>query len=544
MKTRRLLIGFGLLLLLLLGLISLNIYRGFYLGKRIDVTALKRNDHALFAGQKRTDGSIDYLEAVERLRQNSIPPEENFAVALLSFCSGDWELSEDQRQWYANRLHVTPDASQRIPGFKDLARQLNDNFTNLLVLIDSADVAFFREQGPDQQLARKLLRIVDPSLDRLLQELDRRPYYYVPFKTWENNGLLLSIGVPLSADSREYVRWLMARSSLRIATGSHQKAWSDIRAVYQLANRLSQQPLLINQSIGQWAQHKADAQLMLLLHQPGMELSVLETIQSDLQALPLLANWKEAINLTERATMLDLLDRASFHDLPDDIGDYEPDNLPTNLTLRQVPWGWVSTTHLANEWNQHLDDIVKLADKNTWPEVEAEAARLDAIFQFAPSPSWENGLLKSLVGITPRQEATSMARELAFSHSPMSQLLGRNSHCISHWPAKRFRMLSQRRMLRMFLAIRVYESRQGSWPTEAYLWQPQVDPEVLINPFTRKPFVCELRVDETTGQPAWHILPDDPSPINTYGWSLTPTLHPAKSAATQPGTASEPEATD
>lgn len=485
MKFKKILMIFGLILLVIFLLVCLSTYRGFTGGKRIDVTRLQRSDHPLFAGDKREDNSIDYVAAIERVTQQNVTTENNFGVAIFELAPNDSELSPETRRRYRDKLEFNEESEFRFHTIDQLLRENNSTMDRnaFAQLIASTTVESFVNDDPDDPIEKTLratIAIETPSLDRLVLELDRRPEYYVPLIGLEGNTTLIMILLPHAQHQRQFARWLVLRSNQNLADGNMVAAWKDIRAMYQLGNRVSRGFTLVEYLVGVAVVGMANGQMERLLNLPGVSPELLEEIAQELPAVAQLPPWTQSFDLGERAMMLNFYDEMVEGRLESmDFG-----NGTGTPSGKGMPMGWVDSVQLGDDWNQMVDRIIAAAEKGN-PECQEEFAKIESELAAMRVQGADIGWLvgKAMLGARPKKEATKIAETMLF---------GLLTPAVKQVHDASVRIEAQLNLVQLAIASRRYEIQHQQLPSNLQSLSSFVEPNVMIDPFSESELVLEI----------------------------------------------------
>lgn len=484
MKTRRLLIGFGLLLLLILGLVGLNIYRGFHSGKRIDVTALTHRDHPLFSGPKRTDGSIDYVASLDRLYGADVIEAQNFAVAMLELepNSEDWNAST--RQQHADKIAFDEDHPKRLLSYQQIAKQLRIEPDKFAMLRDGSENY---PTGSARVPLESAFDLIEGSLDECLLQLDRRPDYFLPSTVDTAHQTLVANDLSHFQGFREFARWLDARSNRSLANGQLDAAWRDIREIFQLANRLSQGSKGVEFILATHSHARGCEQLCRLLNHANISEDLLRKIRLEQTQVGVLNSFARSVNLRCRAELLDLIDHNANQLIREEervLWSTFGQGGMSLLEFHQLPWGWVNSNQMANDWNRVIDDLLEFEELQTLEQAMPAVNRILATMEH--NTAWETLIGKVSIGMPPRTEVTGMAENLAATR------LVPDIFPIRDFYENDFRYRAHCRLIRLLLSARLLELQTGQLPDSLSELESMVAEEDFWDPRTGRPFHLEI----------------------------------------------------
>ena len=282
------LFALGVCLLLLMFLLGLALSpRGGAAGGqgRPAITISKETTH--LTEPLRPDGYVDYLAAINAEQSAGVTPENNAAVDLV-YATGPGTISPSIRREYFRRLGVAPPPEQG-----DYLRPLKDFETigQPAAAAEGGEDAVETEaaegsdaEGSDAESGDESLEIAPaetPKRPNLSEEqavamqrpwtpeefprlaawltanqipLERieqattKPRWYTPFVS--TDGLLMSVLLPQTQDSREAARLLVTQAMLRLGQGDPEGAWQDLLACHRLGRLVGQGPTMVERLAG------------------------------------------------------------------------------------------------------------------------------------------------------------------------------------------------------------------------------------------------------------------------------------------------------
>ncbi len=484
-------IGLGLCCLLLLFLLGLLLAPQGSRGGRPVITI--SHETTRLTEPLRPDGYVDYLGAVNAELSKDVTPENNAAVELL-YAMGPGSIGGPIRREYFQRLGIAipPEQGAYVRPLKDFesigqpppaAAAPSENSADEAVAeatedADIADEEVYELAPPDEP---KPPSVMDEQLQALErpwtpEELPRiaawlaaneiplqhiraaaeRPRWYTPMVS--SDGLLMTVLLPQTQDSREAARLLLARAMLRLGQGDAEAAWQDLLACHRLGRLVGQGPTMVERLVGYALDNMAgEGDRALALH-GKLPAARLVEMQAELAKLPPIPPMAESIDRFERYSFLATTTTAAREGplVVQQLLDQPSGN--DNLLVRSLS----GLAHSATDWdvplrmgNECFDRMVAAARE---PNPQVRAA------QFA-------ALERDLKGARDEVVAAPELTDLFHPREEMGQRMGRLL-VASFLPGVEGALNAEQRgaalisLTRLALSLAAYRADHGAYPEQ------------------------------------------------------------------------------
>lgn len=277
------------------------------LAERIDLAP--GPDTTVFDGPLRTDGTVDYIAALNNAMSEGVTLENNAFVELwLTYEVQDQEEGEDTIAILL-QLDGLPEGPvyigwDRFLESEELGRGAQTDLMFELAL-----------EGPfasdDLPLVAAWLDRNGPALARVMSAVDR-PRFYAPWTTGpdDETGMVVAVMLPHLGQYRDYARALVIETFHAIGEGRYDHAAASLLATRRLAAHIASEPTLISNLVARSIESLSTQALEAALSHGGF---------SDAQLRRLAEGWTpqlgglsmaQAVDLGERVFMLDMLQQA------------------------------------------------------------------------------------------------------------------------------------------------------------------------------------------------------------------------------------------
>ncbi|MBN2581058.1 MAG: tetratricopeptide repeat protein [Pirellulales bacterium] len=270
-------------------------------------------------GPLRKDGTVDYVEALDRLSRQGVTPENNAAVPFWK-AMGPAEILPQYREEYFRRI-----------GMPSLPEQ-GDYYVNLKEFLTSRKHEFnpnFSEAMREIKADANFDALLEPALKRpwskqeyprlaawlaanekplaLIAEASRRPRRYDPLIGGKKTPLMI-VPFPATAVFSEPgnpAQALVARAMLRLGDGKVDLAWEDSLTCHRLARLVGQGSALIDALTAYRLDEQACQSDIILLEHAPLTSARIAKLRQDIERLPPLTKFADVIDSAERFTYLD-----------------------------------------------------------------------------------------------------------------------------------------------------------------------------------------------------------------------------------------------
>ena len=405
----------------------------------------------------RADGTVDYLEAVNRLFSKGVTPENNACVLLYQAMGPSPEGGKGQPDAFFRRMGVEP-----IPAdgkyFQTLhtwARaQPKDN--NALNDMESktGERPWTKAEFP---LVAEWLKQNEVPL-RTIELATERPMYFSPLvgTDAEPDGALIFVLLPGVQKSRELARTLASRAMWELAEGSQVDAWRDLMTMHRLGRLVGQGPTLIEYLVGVSIESIAIRGELLFLSETRPSAKMLAMYHKQLGRLPPRASVADKLDYCERVMFLDCAYRMGrgqmkLHAIVNGAegGDGTlVEKLADGAIMQSVDWDVVLKS--ANKWYDRLAATLRKPD---YRERNAEVKQFNEDVKKLVEKSRGPQALLSLLGGKPAISQT-MSDALIALLLPAVQQVG----------IAEGRAIQKMRNLELAFALESYRADHGSYP--------------------------------------------------------------------------------
>jgi hypothetical protein len=235
----------------------------------------------------RTDGTVDYLAALNGRLSQGVTPENNAAVAFWR-AVGPKDIDQKVRKQYFALLGIPelPEEGDYLVPLDTFAPPFPyDAPEEKQPSYDLQKCCEKPWTKTDYPLIAEFLKKNAKHLDAIIEGV-KRPRAYWPLVAKDDDSLAnheLNIGL---AEVRNVARHLAARSMLKLGEGDLPGAWQDILAVERLGRHVGAKPLLIDQLVGITIIGIANQKALLLSQSPKLDAATARQYHKQLLDLP------------------------------------------------------------------------------------------------------------------------------------------------------------------------------------------------------------------------------------------------------------------
>ncbi|MFO0899922.1 MAG: hypothetical protein U0836_21025 [Pirellulales bacterium] len=500
-------IGLGLVCLLLLFLLGLLLAPQGSRGGRPVITISPETTR--LTEPLRPDGYVDYLGAVNAELSQGVTPENNAAVELL-YAMGPGSIGSSIRREYFQRLGIAipPEQGAYVRPLKDFetigqppppTEEPSENSADEAVAeatedADIADEEVYELAPPDEpkrpsltdeQTLAQQRPWTPEELPRIaawltaneiplahIRAATERPRWYTPMVSAD--GLLMTVLLPQTQDSREAARLLLARAMLRLGEGDAEAAWQDLLACHRLGRLVGQGPTMVERLVGYALDNLAgEGDRALALH-GKLPAARLVEMQAELAKLPPIAPMADSADAFERYSFLSTTAMAA-RDGPlivQQLLDQPSGN--DNLLVRSLG----GLAHTATDWdvplrmgNEYFDRLVAAARE---PNPQTRAVQLAEL---------ESDLRGARDGVVAAPELT----DLFHPREEMGQRMGRLL-VASFLPGVEGALNAEQRgaalisLTRLAMSLAAYHADHGAYPEQLGELAPKYIDSVPTDP--------------------------------------------------------------
>ncbi|MCC9606627.1 hypothetical protein LOC68_16915 [Blastopirellula sp. JC732] len=434
----------------------------------------------------RSDGLVDYPQAILNMQGKNVSPEENAAIPFLQ-ATWPCELSPEHQPLVCDELQMP---MPPVDGMKSL---YNEQLRSL-VGEQLGKMAPQTGTAPPQPLAqpevheiisaahntpwtRDQLPAVADWLDEQqphfakLHEMNDRPKFYLPSPSLldHKNDYLFASLLPTVQHQRDAARSLSVRAMLAIGENRPYDAWEDIKTSFRLSNCYSQPGFLIELLVCNAIRGMAIQQLMVLLSSEECDAALLDEIEKYLAGLQPYDEMAPSIDTMERIAGLDAAIAFSTHkvDAQEMLGG---GNDAAVGTLTYAPFDRNAMLARLNVW---YDRIAATAEIDDLEERQKAMEQLEIDLQAETQGAVTAGnIAGAIFNQTARGEL--IAQVLA------GLLLPAVTQAV--WAEERLNL--QMQMTRVAVALEKYKLEKGDYPDTLAPLENRIDPALLKDPYS------------------------------------------------------------
>ena len=383
------------------------------------------------------------------------------------------------RRWLKDQAGLTADSFDEIPAGQLSVEEYEALKRKYLAIDDFLSTTSFNRPWTAQQVPPMATWVEENNefLD-LLVEAGEKPKFYNPSPTLltEPEGTLFAVLLPGVNSVRTAVRGLIARSMLHVGEGDYEAAWTDIRAVYKLADKLDwEYATLVEVLVQVSCQGMADSALLELLAAPDVPAPLVEQITAEMAARPKIEAMARSMDNMERMVGVDAAigiaqDMTSFGNLEALTANGPSPRKTFTAQSRIFDWNLILTN--LNQWYD------RFAAASAEPDWTKRAAMMDQIEK--DLSAWSPGASTIAAAIVSRR-----ARSEARGNVLVAMLV----------PAVTKAMLAEDRinvmqdLMTLSAALAVYRVQQGEYPESLDALAPGILQALPVDLYHGQPYV-------------------------------------------------------
>lgn len=472
-------------------------------------------------GPLKEDGSVDYLEAMNRLASEGVTPQNNAAVLIFQALGpnlGEEEFSNKFRKKFFKRLgiEIPPEKGDYLVSIHEIEVKKNeleqfqkeadpdgDGFDEDYNEIDDEygveEIQYKAEEraaaGPwtkkELPLAARWIEANKKPLALISQGV-LRDRCYMPLVSKDSDATLVGTIPSYFMGTRKVARLLMARAMMHLGEGDVEAAWQDLMDCHRYARHIARNPMIITMLIGQSFEGIALDGGQLLAQSGRLSSAQAIQICRDLEALPPMPRMVDALDQGERYFFLDAV--ALLSKGPEEIMGL----LSPTASFGLPPKKMNPAKNLAIELGYSLIDWnepFKMGNK--WYDKMVGVGRQPTVRQRTVAIGQLNQELKEWVKRTP--DYTKLSLRFAFGIAPGNAighelgkvLIGMLVPSMSGFILTQDRDEMELDLTRVTLALAAYRKDHGKFPNSLGLLKGKYLGEVPQDRFVEKPLVYE-----------------------------------------------------
>lgn len=414
-------------------------------------------------GPLKSDGSVDYVAALNARQRQRVTNDENAAIVLTAVLADVIEPADARRSVWRDWGVDPPADVPRLEGFGQFARRRaeQDLLPHDAFAGEPEETADFSKamEGPwtaeQSPLLAEWLEANQRPLDVAREAVFQRHGWYVP----QVGGSLLEQPFELLKIHETLARSWLVRANASVAGGDYDSAISDTIAAYRLSRLVAQGPAILDRLVAMAIDARAWQQCSILLQQPDrLSPGQWQRFGQQLKQLPPVPPLADVLDVGERWSALECLgsvmfagdgDGRLFGDVPLHVRRGRVDGDAAARMINDWYDQYVLLLRAAAEPRDELADVADLAELDDRFEAMAYSGqRMVRVVRFAGPllPAGARGRLRGeLVG--------SMITYVTASPAMVSILSGHD----------RVR-LARLDLVRVAVGLAEYRLRHGGYP--------------------------------------------------------------------------------
>ena len=428
----------------------------------------------------RADGTIDYLEAVNRRFGKDVTPENNACVGLYQ-AMGPSPEGKRQPDSFFRKMGVEPLPDEGTY-YRDLGKWVKDrpdapNDVNTVYDMQSksGERPWTKAEFP---LIAGWLKDNEVPLRTVTQATERTMYFSPLVGTdAQPDAPLIAVLLPGVQKSREFARALSSRAMWELAEGSQVEAWRDLITTHRLGRLVGQGPTLIEYLVGVAIESIAIRGELQFLSETKPSAKMLAMYRKQLDKLPPRASVADKLDYCERVMFLDCAFRMAGGQMRlqeiagDGGGSSLIEKLAEGAIMQSVDWDVALKS--ANKWYDRLAATLRKPD---YRERTADVKQFNEDLKKLVEKSRGPGALLALLGGKPAITQT-MSDVLISLLLPAVQQVG----------VAEGRAIQKMRNLELAFALEACRAERGSYPDSLELLAPKHIAEIPNDLFSGQP---------------------------------------------------------
>lgn len=348
---------------------------------RLDITISKATTY--FTKPVRRDGTVDYLEALNRHYSTGVTASNNAVVPILR-AFGPRDIPKGLRAEVFRRLGMRPlPAEGKYYAIPDFGRGPRGKSAKKRWLSQFERASGRPWKNKECPLIAKWLQSQSEVM-KLIEKAARRPAIYLPIATSEPTRLVvngLDLRLPFFQHVRASARIFAIRANLHIANGKVDAARRDLMTIHLLARILDRDGFLISPLVAYAVDQVASSGDWELAKSGKLTAKQAIDYRKNLDRIGPLNSLSSTLDVGERCYALDnilFFVRAAARSVNElkALDEYLPRKLPQTLKGRFEAYFDIDT--MLKLVNQRFDEFVKVAAINDPFRRRTEAAELKA----------------------------------------------------------------------------------------------------------------------------------------------------------------------
>lgn len=420
----------------------------------------------------RDDGTVNYLEAVNRIFSKDVTPENNACVLLYHAMGPRPEGGKGQPAAFFRRMGIEPIPDEG-PYYQDLGKWVREQPE---LKVEPQEAYDMQGKAGDKPWKKAELPVIAAWLAaneaplRTVEQASLRTKYFSPLvgTDAEPDAPLIAVLLPGVQKSREFARALSARAMWELGEGSQVDAWRDLMTIHRLGRLVGQGPTLIEYLVGVALESIAIKGELIFLSETQPSAKMLAMYRKQLDRLPPRALVADRLDAGERAMFLDCAHRMArgqmrLQEIANGGGDGSLiEKLAEGAIMQSVDWDVLLKS--ANKWYDRLAATLRKPD---FHERTAEVKQFNEDLKKLVEKTRGPGVLLALLGGKPAITQT-MSDVLISLLLPAVQQVG----------VAEGRAIQRMRNLDLAFALATYRADQGTYPDSLQPLAPKYIAEI------------------------------------------------------------------
>ncbi len=310
----------------------------------------------------RPDGTVDYLEAINRRSGANRSPSDNVVVLIWQALGPD-RYNPEMRSAYFRELGIKlPAEGDYFISWETFAREQAESMpvdaAAIGEILDQIETVVTRPWSEkDFSIVASWLRANAKPLDTVRRAAERTAYWDPLVSAPGHSYQLLELQLVTTIECRALAIALIAQALLSASHGEVDDAWSDMMRVHRLSRFVMQGPMLIQRLIGLAINAQACAAERTLVQHATLSADQIARFRSDLSSLGPIPDMVELLDTSERYVCLDAI-ISTAHDVRnggklDVVPNSLLDPLRNLIDRREVDWNAV-LERVNVSWDQNI----------------------------------------------------------------------------------------------------------------------------------------------------------------------------------------------
>ena len=425
----------------------------------------------------RADGTVRYLEAINRMLSEDVTPENNACVMLYQ-AMGPSPEGRRQPDIFFRRMGIEPLPNEG-PYFKHLGQWAREQADAAIDIVALSDMQAKSAESPwtevDYPLIAEWLKRNEGPL-RTIELATQRPKYFSPLvgTDAEPDGAAIAVLLPGVQKSRELARALASRAMWKLGEGNQTHAWRDLMTMHRLGRLVGQGPTLVEYLVGAAIETIAINGELQFLSETQPSARMLAMYRTQLDRLPLRASVADKLDNCERVMVLDCVQRIAsgtmrLQDIAEGGGDTSMLEKLAEGAFSQAA-DWDLTLKSANKWYDRLATALRNSE---YSERCAEVKQINDEVTKLVERAREPAALQSLFGS--KAKISQAMSDVMISHMlPAVQAVS----------LAEGRVIQRMRNLEVAFALKAHQTDFGSYPDSLEILAPKYIAEIPIDLFS------------------------------------------------------------